>query len=845
MIQFPPFRRLLPGVILFLNLISLITSRAQTPAITVKAGLPASYDLSPNSTSLRVPGSGIQQVVYGNGIYLASAIIPPALFRSGDGKEWSRVFTGPDVTGTDTVFNQGQRPFLAFGAGHFVLASDSGRLFSSPDGLSWTKIDLGTKIKFYDVEYIDQSFYLVGDSSSLFSSPDGINWSRRNTKIGPPGSYYDGILAGNCYLVLDVIHIDTGYMQLVCRSTTGPDGPWSIDTLSAVEGGNLRFLKDHFYKLTSTSQVSTDAHSWTTLYHSGSTVSSPDGFTDGNKVYLLSAVFSGSGSPGNILPTADAGATFEDTIHLSTWSEHGAFFNNNYFVYGLQGMTASTDGLHYHILGSTGSGAAACVNNFVKIGANLDGSYLYSGRDFTTWTGRDTVGKWLPGILYDGTQYLAEGPTIYSSTDGAHWSVKGTSSGPLDHFAYGGGVYVAYSSQIADSLWYSTDGVNWQPAVLPDLSVPRSPDISLGRFLKIRYINGRFFLLTGYGRGNVGFLLLSTDGVHYSFGFPQGLGSKGLFPESFNDIVYNPDSAKYYLIGNGAYGDGTTHFFSQGFTSFDSMGIFIPQDTIRGLPAATLVSFVGETSFSYSHGHFVGVADDITHFAGGYLYNSYMLWSSDGHTWDSHSIGGSTQLISNLASGDIFRMEGTANFELIADFTVPIAPPPPLSIDFNANVFQNSKVFLSWRVSPRREVRKFTIQRSTGTSGWDSIGTIAAQRALGYHFIDNSPIPGTDAYRLLITDTNGLQQYSSIRRVHLGSPVTVWPNPVHDVLNINAGSPARRSYTLCNAFGRPVLRRESDAATLSLFVGRLPPGIYTLFVLEQGSYPSQLQIIHY
>jgi len=843
MISALSLKRLLPGVILFFSLTFPTESRAQAPAITLKAGLPASYDLTP--ASFRVPGSSIQQVVYGNGIYLASAIIPPALFRSVDGKEWSRVFTAPDITGTDTVFNQGQRPVMAYGAGHFILASDSGRLFSSPDGLSWTKIDLGTKIKFYDVEYLDRSFYLAGDSASLFTSADGLSWTRHHTNIGPPGSYYDGILAGNGYLVLDVIHIDTGYMQLVCRSTSGPDGPWSIDTLRAIEGGSLRFLKDHFYKLSSSSQVSADAHSWTTIYRSGVAVSSADGFTDGARVYLLSPVYGEPGSPGNILPTANAGASFDDTIHLSMLSEHGAFFNNSYFVYGFQGVTSSTDGLNYHILGSTGSKAAAGDTNFVKIAANLDASYLYTSTDFTHWTGHDSVKKGLPGILFDGTQYLAEGPTVYSSPDGSHWSVKGTSSPKPDHFAYGGGVYVAYNSQLSDSLWYSTDGVAWQPAILPDLSVPRSPDISLGQFNKIRYANGRFYLLTGYGSPDAAYLLISSDGIHFSFGFPQGLGSKGLLPRSFNDIVYNPDSAKYYLIGSGLYEDGSTRFFSMDFSSFDSIGVFIPRDTVRGLPSETMLSFTGETSFSYSHGHFVGAADDITHVAGGYLYNSYLLWSTDGLSWDSHPIGGPTQLLSNLVSGDLFRMEGTANYELVANFSGPVGPPPPpLSIEFDAIAFRNSKVLLTWRISPPREVSQFTIQRSTNSSGWDSIGVVSAHRGLIYHFIDDTPVPGTDAYRLLITDTNGTQQYSPVRHVRLGSPVTVWPNPVRDILHINAGSPAPRSYILCNAFGRTIIRKESDAATLTIFVGSLPPGIYTLFVLEQGSYPGQVQIIH-
>ncbi|MBS1606574.1 MAG: hypothetical protein JST42_28215 [Bacteroidetes bacterium] len=844
MISALSFRRIRLGVTFFFFL-AFFNSRAQAPAITVKAGLPARYDLSSGAASPAVPGSSVQQIVHGNGIYLAGTINPPTLFRSADGNEWSRVFTGPNLLGKDTVLNAGQRPVLAFGGGRFVLAADSGQLFSSPDGLNWTSINLGTRVNFHDVEYFNGVFNLVGDSLSYYTSTDGVSWTRVNTNIGSPGDYYDLVLSGNGYLVLDVIHIDTFPVQIACRSTTGPQGPWTADTLRGAASGSIRFLNGHFYKVNGPTMVSTDAHSWTTLMLRGSTISTFDAFADSSKVYLLTTFNQTDAPPGIILPTPDNGATFGDSVFVTIVGEHGAFINHNYFVYGTSGISGSQDGIHYHMLGSTGSKAAAGDSNYVKIGANPDGSYMYSSRDFVSWTPHDSLKNGLPGILFDGTRYLAEGPTVYSSPDGGHWSVKGTNWRYMDHFAFGGGVFVGYSSQRSDSLWYSTDGVIWQPAILPDLSQPRAPDINLGQFTKIRYANGRFILLTAHGDGDRANMLVSSDGIHFGFGFPNGIGSRYLAPRGFNDIVYDPDGAKYYLIGTGTYPDGTERFFSLGFSSLDSFAIFDTANTIRGLPDGTILSLSGEASFSYSHGHFVGAADDFTHRSGGNFYNSYLLWSTDGLNWDSHSIGGSTQLISNLASGDVFRMEGTANYELMADFS-PVGPPPPsLVMDFDARAFQNSKVLLSWRISAARDVRRFVIQRSTGTAGWDSIGVVAAQRGIRYRYVDNSPLPGDDAYRLAITDSNGSMQYSPVRHVHLGPAVTVYPNPVRDVLTINAGTPGHRSYVLTNGFGRVVRRTDSDAATLSLFMGNLPPGIYTLFVLEQGSYPGQLQIIHY
>jgi len=75
-------------------------------------------------------------------IVIASS--PRQLYKSVDGVSWSKV-AGPNL-GSDTNINDyKQHPSLAYGAGRFVLASDSGRIFSSPDLLTWTRSTVGTR----------------------------------------------------------------------------------------------------------------------------------------------------------------------------------------------------------------------------------------------------------------------------------------------------------------------------------------------------------------------------------------------------------------------------------------------------------------------------------------------------------------------------------------------------------------------------------------------------------------------------------------------------------------------------------------------------------------------------
>lgn len=116
---------------------------AQSPEITIHQGL-----INENQVN-------VSNFVYGNGIYLTCTFSPADFFTSADGENWDRI-PGPDVGSAGS--EAWQRPHFAFGEGRWVVAADSGQIFSSPDLVSWTRCVTNTKAKFNDVEYLDSTF---------------------------------------------------------------------------------------------------------------------------------------------------------------------------------------------------------------------------------------------------------------------------------------------------------------------------------------------------------------------------------------------------------------------------------------------------------------------------------------------------------------------------------------------------------------------------------------------------------------------------------------------------------------------------------------------------------------
>ena len=828
---------------------------AQTPALNIYQGL--------QPTEL----TGANRVAYGNGVYLTCSATPFHFFTSSNCIDWQRI-PGP----SDTLR---QAPAFVFGSGRWVVVADSGKIYSSMDLVSWTKSITNTYAALHDILYRDSTFYAVGDSASLYSSTDGISWARDTLASVDGGMVFGRVVSGNGYLVLAGYTPDFQHTILV-RSANGLAGPWSIDTVS--QAPNIRYAKGHFYLPGSQVQVSTDAHTWSTLPDlPGHTDAFYDVFADSSRVYLLSEFFQYPDAH-NVLYSSADGVNFGSATAINTDGYNAAFVQQRYFVFRGIGFAVSRDTADFLFPGANQVSIATNGSNIVKVSPNDANAFVYTSSDFRNWTLVDTIPHRgirqaygvIPQVVYDSAnaRYTIAGGNAYTSTDGVSWANAGALNVPglpamnaQYHFLYGGGTYVSwYADGFPQNnlVWHSSDAVNWNGSALP-----YDPDNIYDPYpihftYNIRYTNNQFFLTdndnSGYYPG-VGEIHGSADGTNFTTLALTNKWPAGFHVKSYDDILYVADSAKYYIFGVG-YGPGQpTGFFCVSTPNLADTSITLNNMTvIAGLPPGTVVGdgdFItyGGLHFTYNKGHFIGTVispSDDPNSAQGYL-----IWSSDGVHWDSRALNGYTQITSSIVSGDTIRMAGTFNYEIEAVFHESTAALPDSILNFNAVVRGDTSVQLTWQTSTEHNTRAFIVQRRTNDStGWERIGRIPAagnsETVTDYSFIDPSPVVGANHYRVRLRYTDSTILTSAVRtvRVRRHPYFNVFPNPAGDHVTVSGPADVQGVITLYDASGRERIQQNFSGSTITLPLGNLRTGAYRLVIRLRDDSRYEQQILH-
>lgn len=147
------------------------------------------------------------------------------------------------------------------GTNLYVAAGDTGKLATSPDGITWTQrtSSFGTT-RILNVDYGDGYWVAGGDSAKVAYSTDGINWTQITTgitgtvqKVGwGNGTWVIGSSTGNIY------------------TATNPSGTWTSRTSTIANVYNLLYYKGGSIWVagadtgtTGALASSTDAATWT------------------------------------------------------------------------------------------------------------------------------------------------------------------------------------------------------------------------------------------------------------------------------------------------------------------------------------------------------------------------------------------------------------------------------------------------------------------------------------------------------------------------------------------------------------------------------------------------------
>jgi hypothetical protein len=163
-------------------------------------------------------------------------------------------------------------------------------------------------------------------------------------------------------------------------------------------------------------------------------------------------------------------------------------------------------------------------------------------------------------------------------------------------------------------------------------------------------------------------------------------------------------------------------------------------------------------------------------------------------------------------------------------------------------------VLLNWRTAQEQNSRYFIVERSSGGITYDSIGKVTAMgtsfSSTSYSFIDKTPLPGTNLYRLKQLDHDGRFLYSAVAKVQMeeAASFAVMQNPVQNTLQLNVQLPAAAKLVVQvrDVHGHLMLSEEKwvskGQTKYYLPVDRLASGTYLVSVQTGASTSTRMFI---
>jgi carboxypeptidase T len=169
--------------------------------------------------------------------------------------------------------------------------------------------------------------------------------------------------------------------------------------------------------------------------------------------------------------------------------------------------------------------------------------------------------------------------------------------------------------------------------------------------------------------------------------------------------------------------------------------------------------------------------------------------------------------------------------------TTDMIPLPVHFISFTGKLLPDNTVRLDWKAVTDQLHDYFEVERSVDGTNFVSIGR--GPSSVPYWKIDPSPVIGNNYYRIKQVDLDGNVTYSTIVNVYYNPAsfrVSVYPNPVKDILNVKINTNAADRYTISIAdlAGRTIYSESvvtvSSGAEVNIDLRRNAAQVYILTV---------------
>lgn len=200
-------------------------------------------------------------------------------------------------------------------------------------------------------------------------------------------------------------------------------------------------------------------------------------------------------------------------------------------------------------------------------------------------------------------------------------------------------------------------------------------------------------------------------------------------------------------------------------------------------------------------------------------------------------------MVSNPANWSTASGSNVSSVSLTAFTAVGNVLPIHLSSGLKVNL-QQQNILLSWTTSMEKDNLEFQIFRSDGREEYKKIGTIAgagnSSEMAAYSYNDNSPILGTNYYRLVQVDYSGesrsVAEGVAVFGLASRSVLSLYPNPANSSTVVEFSSGRYDQAQLFTVSGKLIISVPiaPDQYRCRFALDKLPQGIYTVRLTGKG-----------
>lgn len=459
------------------------------------------------------------------------------LETTGEANEWSKIvygngkFIALSKTGLNRILKlefDTQEQFIA--VGQTYLGNANTLSMSSPDGITWTAINLSTELLSITYSSFWNKFIGVG-LGALFSSIDGKNWIDITSNIpntdGDQGNAWVTVMVGDIQgdvYADDITHIFVAiaysgthqimysYDGVVWALATAPSSTSDWRSVAFGESTFVVVAKDGTGNRVMTSSI-TDLSTWT---------SHKDIFYEVTSRTWTSIAY--------------------DSV-LGLYAAVGVHNNNGEDI-----LMTSPDAITWTLqnIPQTGSRRISAINGVFVATASTDGENIITSNNGVTWIERENA--WNPTNVYmakyaDGVLSAVASSGInrsLSTTDGINWNRNNSITlRTWTKIAYSNdNIWVAISSSMSENVigLSDDDGITWN-----EYATPSPYDYELRDVI---YAGGTINKFVAAGDNG---LIISDDGITWSKKFVTMEFYP--FPIDIFSIAYSPTLDKIVAVG--------------------------------------------------------------------------------------------------------------------------------------------------------------------------------------------------------------------------------------------------------------------------------------------------------